>query len=57
MVAVMIFVSLLPCAGNSETTGEPAPEFRATDVSGQTVRLSDFKERKNVLLVFYWNHT
>jgi peroxiredoxin len=29
-----------------------APEFSLIDFKGETVRLSDFKNRKNVLLVF-----
>jgi len=29
-----------------------APEFEATDSQGHTIRLSDFKNKKNVMLVF-----
>jgi peroxiredoxin len=32
--------------------GEPAPDFSLTDEHGQTVRLSDFRGRTHVLLVF-----
>lgn len=31
---------------------EYAPDFELTDTTGQTVRLSDFRGRKNVVLVF-----
>ncbi|MFW5419265.1 peroxiredoxin [Nocardiopsis sp. CNT-189] len=33
--------------------GQPAPDFELSDQHGQTVRLSDFKGRKNVVVVFY----
>ena len=31
----------------------PAPDFELTDTEGQTVRLSDFRGKKNVVLAFY----
>jgi peroxiredoxin len=31
---------------------QPAPDFSLADFKGQPVRLSDFKNKKNVLLVF-----
>ena len=33
--------------------GDPAPDFALTDTNGQTVRLSDFRGKKNVVLAFY----
>lgn len=33
--------------------GDEAPDFELDSTSGQTVRLSDFKGKKNVLLCFY----
>lgn len=30
----------------------PAPEFELADFTGRVVRLSDFRDRMNVLLVF-----
>ena len=32
--------------------GERAPDFKATTLDGEAVRLSDFAKKKNVLLVF-----
>lgn len=34
------------------TLNQPAPDFGLADFTGQPVRLSDFKGRQNVLLVF-----
>src|SRR5438093_13504497 len=33
--------------------GDPAPDFALPDASGRTVRLSDFRGRKAVVLYFY----
>lgn len=33
--------------------GDQAPSFTLKDQAGHTVRLEDFKEKKNVVLVFY----
>ena len=33
--------------------GDHAPDFELTDTEGQTVRLGDFRGKKNVVLAFY----
>jgi cytochrome oxidase Cu insertion factor (SCO1/SenC/PrrC family) len=33
--------------------GDVAPEFTLTDTTGKTVKLSDFKGKKSVVLAFY----
>ena len=33
--------------------GDPAPDFALTDQQGHTVRLSDFRGKKAVVLAFY----
>jgi cytochrome oxidase Cu insertion factor (SCO1/SenC/PrrC family) len=33
--------------------GDRAPDFELTDTEGQTVKLSDFRGKKNVVLAFY----
>ncbi len=33
--------------------GDVAPDFALTDTSGNSVKLSDFRGRKNVVLAFY----
>jgi len=32
--------------------GQAAPDFELTDVQGRTVRLSDYRHKKHVVLVF-----
>jgi len=33
--------------------GDRAPDFALTDTEGQTVKLSDYRGKKNVVLAFY----
>ena len=45
--------SLLGTGEPGIKVGDAAPEFDLTDAAGKRVRLSDFRGRRNVLLVFY----
>lgn len=36
--------------------GDEAPDFRLASLAGETVRLSDFRGDKDVVLVFYRGH-
>jgi peroxiredoxin len=54
-IVLLLFALFFGCAstGQSPSVGKIAPDFSITDVSGDEVRLSDFKGKKNVVLVFY----
>ena len=55
---LLMFSLLTGCAstGSSPTLGDQAPDFSLVDDSGNEVRLSDFKGKKNVALIFYADH-
>ena len=59
---LVISFFLIGCAstgqspGPSIKEGDTAPDFSLIDISGNEVRMSDFKEKKNVVLIFYTNH-
>ena len=36
--------------------GQPAPNFTLTNLDGKPLSLSDYRGKKNVLLVFYRGH-
>ena len=55
---LLVFAFLVSCASTGQSpVGETAPDFSVTDVSGEEVRLSNFKDKKNIVLVFYSNST
>ena len=33
--------------------GQPAPDFSLSDQFGRTIRLSEFRDRRHVMLLFY----
>jgi len=45
--------SLLPTDLGRVAVGSPAPDFTLESKDGGTVTLSSFRDRKNVVLVFY----
>jgi peroxiredoxin len=57
-----VFAFLVYCASDGQSqevspkVGDNAPEFSLVDDSGHKVSLSDFKEKKNVALIFYAEH-
>jgi peroxiredoxin len=36
--------------------GQPAPDFTLENFDGKSISLSDFRGKKNVVLVFYRGH-
>ena len=57
ILVVFAFLVNSASAGQSQEVGDNAPDFSLVDVSGNDVRLSDFKGKKNVVLVFYKWHS
>ena len=55
---LLVFAFLAGCVstGPSPTVVDSAPDFSLVDVSGNEVRLSDFKGKKKIVLVFYEYH-
>jgi cytochrome oxidase Cu insertion factor (SCO1/SenC/PrrC family) len=56
---LMLFTFWIGCASTGQSpepapeVGDIAPDFSLLDASGNEVRLSDFKGKKNVALIFY----
>jgi cytochrome oxidase Cu insertion factor (SCO1/SenC/PrrC family) len=44
---------LAPTDLNRIKVGQPAPDFTLEDASGRPLALSDFRDKKTVVLVFY----
>ena len=51
--AIGLLATVASTASASPTTGQPAPNFRATDVNGKPVSLADFKGK---YVVLEWNN-
>ena len=50
---LVYFASAVQSIEVSPGVGDKAPDFSLLDGSGNEVRLSDFKGKKNVVLIFY----
>jgi cytochrome oxidase Cu insertion factor (SCO1/SenC/PrrC family) len=46
-------VDLSPTDLNRIKVGQPAPDFSLEDAGGKTIALSEFRDKKTVVLVFY----
>lgn len=46
-----------PATMNSAEVGKPAPDFELSTVGGETVKLSNYRGKKNVVLVFIYGDT
>lgn len=58
---LFVFAFLIGCASTGQSpepspqVGDNAPDFSIADVSGKEIKLSSFKDEKNVVLFFYAN--
>jgi hypothetical protein len=56
VIAVTILAVLMlltPMSINALDVGEKAPDFLAFDTVGESIRLSDYQGKKNVLMFFF----
>jgi hypothetical protein len=56
ILVVFAFLAYCPSAGLSQEVGDNAPDFSLVDASGKEIKSSDFKGKKNVVLIFYSEH-
>ena len=57
ILVVFAFLINGASAGQSPEAGDSAPDFNLVGVSGDELRLSDYKGKKNVILIFYAEHS
>ena len=57
ILVVFAFLINGASAGQSPEVGDNAPDFNLVGVSGEKLRLSDYKGKKNVILIFYADNT
>jgi hypothetical protein len=51
--ATPLTLSPLPLPAPSLAAGQPAPDFALSDANAQTIRLSDYRNRRQVVVVFF----
>ena len=52
-VLLSALVLLIPMSGIALNVGDKAPDFLAFSTVGESVRLSDYQGKKNVLMFFF----
>ena len=57
ILVVFAFLITGAPAVQSPEVGDSAPDFNLVGVSGDELRLSDYKGKKNVILIFYADNT
>ncbi len=51
--AASALTSPLPLPSPSLAMGQPAPDFALSDANGQTIQLSDYRDQRKVVIVFF----
>lgn len=52
-VLLSLGLSIMPTTVPAVEVGEPAPDFLLHSTVGETVRLSDYQGKKNIMLFFF----
>jgi hypothetical protein len=52
-ILISILVWLMPMAAKALNVGDKAPDFLAFSTVGESIRLSDYQGKKNVLMFFF----
>jgi hypothetical protein len=52
-ILLSVLALLIPMSAKALNVGDKAPDFLAFSTVGETVRLSDYQGKKNVLMFFF----
>jgi AhpC/TSA family len=52
-IVLSVLALLIPMSAKALNVGDKAPDFLAFSTVGETVRLSDYQGKKNVLMFFF----